>query len=249
MYHPLSSSIDAGWNDPPLFPYESLRKTGTPRHFLLTKRPLHPQSDKDKSTVAMPPPPPIDVSGPPIGNNSTVLPPAHINITSGPPKGNRSAVPPPAHITVTSEPPKVTSGGSGSSSGEEERKDGGEEVSEQPPKDFTEVVHSLEGLVDQLPSSVQQRTSDEIRRRLGVLSRQWEEGGLSSHVQLEMTKLSTGSITGAHIISELIAAYILFFFCFFFPSVSALVEGDYSGANEIHVALMVDHIAEVTVKM
>lgn len=41
---------------------------------------------------------------------------------------------------------------------------------------------------------LQKRTLDEIKRRLGILSKQWEEGKLSQPVQTEMTKLTLGKL-------------------------------------------------------
>lgn len=38
----------------------------------------------------------------------------------------------------------------------------------------------------------QKRTLDEIKRRLDIFSKQWQEGRLSLPVQTEMTKLTTG---------------------------------------------------------
>ena len=42
---------------------------------------------------------------------------------------------------------------------------------------------------------LQKRTLDEIKRRLGILSKQWEEGKLSQPVQTEMTKLTLGTMS------------------------------------------------------
>lgn len=39
---------------------------------------------------------------------------------------------------------------------------------------------------------LQKRILDEIKRRLGILSKHWEEGRLSRPVQVEMTKLASG---------------------------------------------------------
>eukprot|EP00731_Ephydatia_muelleri_P030677 Em0022g191a len=79
-------------------------------------------------------------------------------------------------------------------------------------------MNSLEGLLQDLVTSgaIERQTADEIRKRLGFFSAQWNDGSLSNTVQSEAASL-----------------------------IQALMERNYSKADSIQVSLMADHVSEV----
>ena len=78
---------------------------------------------------------------------------------------------------------------------------------------------------------------DDIKRRLGLLSKQFEDGKLSAPVQSKVGKLVTGE--QGCMVKGLSPDHGGVF-------ASAMEKGEYNVADSMQVAMMVDHVSEVS---
>ena len=175
-----------GWNDPPTFSFSSLQ-SGSSKKPQMTKRVNHVTSSPDQSS-------------------STVA--TQKKDTSIPPPLNTTA--PPPMVFNVKEDAKTKTQDNENPERTRELTTGNDEESES--RTFDQVLATLTELTEKhcetaqvVVSTVhckyiskcilllQKRTLDEIKRRLEILSKQWEEGKLSQPVQAEMTKLTVGT--------------------------------------------------------
>ncbi|XP_033104682.1 steroid receptor RNA activator 1-like [Anneissia japonica] len=80
-----------------------------------------------------------------------------------------------------------------------------------------DVVERIKSVLNECENKLQKRIFDDISKRLVILSDRWSNGNLSNPVKIRMSKLS-----------------------------NALVDYQYDEAFKIHLALMVDHVTEVS---
>ncbi|XP_069698684.1 steroid receptor RNA activator 1-like [Periplaneta americana] len=169
---------DPGWNDPPLFSYDSVSQSKTPKRGLLNKRVAFPLSSQSPSNV-----PPSTSVLPPLSTPASIS-----NL--------------PTVASKTTEVSNTTAETVEESS-----------LGFQKEEALQRVTEAFEKILKDAADNVKKNES-EIRRRLDIMKKMWEEDKLKPEIYSKMIQLS-----------------------------EALRNGNVDVADRIHVGLMVDHVS------
>ncbi|KAL8559567.1 hypothetical protein ACOMHN_018730 [Nucella lapillus] len=223
-------NTDRGWNDPPMFDYQGSvtaghMGTGSPQHTKLNKRVAYPMSSPTVPASPTCTSPLLNPSeGPPRLPPIQILPP--VSTTSTP-------VPVPVFIPTLSltadsmQQPALFSPLDSAAFGTP-----GGAPSKVKVLDLPDLVASLsleseesllpfvkDGLASALESvkdAIQGRTLEDVRKKLALMEESWVAGKITPPVKSQLGSL-----------------------------VSAIKKGEMGEANELHLALMINHTAEV----
>ncbi|XP_077984891.1 steroid receptor RNA activator 1-like isoform X2 [Glandiceps talaboti] len=205
---------DRGWNDPPMFSYDAESKTQkSPRRNQLNKRVAHDLSTQGKNNVtatgAPPTSPPISspLTGPPV--SSPLTGPSVSSPLTGP------LVAPP------SQPPTLSTATTTCTA---KIKEDNATLCVNAKGQYTDESSCLQQdcltkfrkVLTRCTEFIPVKVSEDINRKLTILSEMWDKDKLSSPVQRKTTELAT-----------------------------ALSKCECQKAYEIHISLMVDHVSEV----
>ncbi|XP_053400064.1 steroid receptor RNA activator 1-like [Mercenaria mercenaria] len=237
---------ERGWNDPPMFNYNTEKDGSTQPKRALNKRVAFPVSGNTKGPTPgyavlnpsqgppiLNPVLPADIQGPPplpsqppipIGLRDTPLgnqaaPQSPIQLL--PPSADTSTpqtVPILVPLLVPSSPPKSEEQVPEAVQLEDERL---EELLSRLSFDTDSQllqlnINNFESVLNKYRNILTLKVCDEIKKKLELFEEKWKKGCLSDNVKVRITQLST-----------------------------ALLNGETDKANHLHLALMVDHIAEV----
>ncbi|XP_070552580.1 steroid receptor RNA activator 1-like [Ptychodera flava] len=186
---------ERGWNDPPMFSYDvESASQKSPRRNQLNKRVGHDltalgtkSSGSPKVSSTAPPP-----AGPPLLRPPTGLPPPSLPTTASNDKTEISGI-------------------------TEDSSDAGQISTEKSINLKEDCLSKLRKDLSRIEKLVSIKVSEDISRKLEILSDMWENNKLCESVQRRTSELAT-----------------------------ALSKSDCDKANEIHVGLMVDHVSEVS---
>ncbi|XP_076445966.1 steroid receptor RNA activator 1-like [Babylonia areolata] len=226
-------NTDRGWNDPPMFDYQGSVSaahfgTSSPQHTKLNKRVAYPMSPSAGSAVpeggtspllnpSEGPPrlPPIQIL-PPVSTTSTPTP-LPLLVPTLSPTADSTQQP-----TLFSPTPPVSaaSGSTGGASTKVKVKDLPDLLAdlslESEESLLPFVKDGLVSALDSVKESVQGRAMEDVRKKLGLMEECWSAGKISPPVKSQLGSL-----------------------------VAAVQKHEMEEAHELHLALMINHTAEV----